>query len=114
MAISYVWSLLAAAGGAQVYELLLYCSYVKLWLTLVKYCSQVVTTAARGHRPTSGMIVLIASSDSSPPFLSCTSTGGASRLSAGTFSTCCWCVARVYAPRVMSVLTDARRECGPP
>jgi hypothetical protein len=45
VAVSYLWSMLAAAGGAQVYELLLYCSYVKLWLTLVKYCSQVP------HRP---------------------------------------------------------------
>ena len=41
MAVSYIWAFIAASGGTQVYDLLLYCSYVKLYLTFIKYCSQV-------------------------------------------------------------------------
>ena len=42
LGVSYIWAFLAASNpDIQVIDILYYCSYVKLYLTFIKYCSQV-------------------------------------------------------------------------
>ena len=42
LGVSYIWAFLSASNPEiQVIDILYYCSYVKLYLTFIKYCSQV-------------------------------------------------------------------------
>jgi len=42
LGVSYIWAFLAASNpDIPVIDILYYCSYVKLYLTFIKYCSQV-------------------------------------------------------------------------